>query len=72
MLKKKKKHNIRQTSLTKYLSAKDTMSRDEIVQAAEKSHEMIKFMPPQFEPKFISNTNQIACQYQSTLDNKEF
>ena len=63
----KKKHNIRQTSLAK--SVKDSTSLDEIVQAAEKFREMIKFIPPQFEPKFISNTSQTA--YQSTFDNKE-
>ena len=58
----KKKRNIQQTNLAKYLSAKDTMSLDEIVQAA-KFREMMKFIAPQFEPKFINNTDQTACQY---------
>ncbi|XP_029662700.1 uncharacterized protein LOC115235213 isoform X1 [Formica exsecta] len=64
----KKQHKIKQQEITKYVSAKETATIDEILAAADIFRKQTMKLIPNFHKDFIININQTECQYQSTCD----
>lgn len=64
----KKKHNIRQRKITRYISHTEHITTDKKLEAAENFCGKIKSMTVNFVKKYIINTDQMGCQYQLTYD----
>ena len=63
----KRKHNIRQRKITKYISRKERSTMTEVLEAAKKCCMQVKAIARNFESQLI-NTDQMGCQYQSGYD----
>ena len=64
----KRRNNIRQRRITKYVTEKEVKGMDEVLVAADKFRKQIKLILQNFHPDLIINTDQTGCQYQSTID----
>lgn len=59
----KKRHRIKQRQITKYVSEKDYVTMEEVLQTADKFQTQTKALMSQFHKDFIINTDQTGCQY---------
>ncbi|XP_020292188.1 uncharacterized protein LOC109858896 [Pseudomyrmex gracilis] len=64
----KRQHRLKQQKITKYVSAKEAATIDEILAAADIFRKQTRIIIPNFHKDFIINIDQAECQYQSTCD----
>lgn len=68
IVKFKKKYGIKQRNITRYVSTKDHVTLEEVMEAAERFRIQTTAILPDFELDFVINTNQISCQYQMSYN----
>lgn len=61
----KNKHRIRQRKITKFISKNDVATLDETIQAAERFRTQTVLIMQNYNPRFIINTDQTGCTYES-------
>ncbi|XP_032679519.1 uncharacterized protein LOC116847972 [Odontomachus brunneus] len=64
----KRRNNIRQRRITKYVSEKEAAEMDEILAVADRFRKQIQPLLQNYSLDLIINTDQTGCQYQSTID----
>ncbi|XP_032673519.1 uncharacterized protein LOC116845214 [Odontomachus brunneus] len=64
----KRRNNIRERRITKYVSEKEAAGMDEILAVADRFRKQIQPLLQNYSPDLIINTDQTGCQYQSTIN----
>ena len=63
----KQKYNIRQRKITRYVAKGEVTSMENILEAANKFQNTVKALYKNYPEDLVLNTDQIGCQYQSTI-----